>query len=135
MRDLIVTGNKWWSERNPDYKNDTIIVQGRFDSVFDTIIESNVADAVWNVKSTRATASVTVKAGVDRAVVGFGESLLFPDANIAEAFCSVQTQGYLGHSLAPLQGLSVTVFFSRQAAAETVVTCTVDQSTRTHPGH
>ena len=72
------------------------------------------------------------------AAVDFSPALLFPGIGIKEVFCSVQSEDglYIGHSIGtlPANSLEVRVVLSRNATSA-VVTCTVDQSTRTHAAH
>lgn len=74
-----------------------------------------------------------------KAAIDFSRALLFPGVGIKEVLCSVQQSEegpYVGHSIGPLleESLEVSVVLSRNVTSA-VVTCTVDQSTRTHAAH
>jgi len=136
---LVVTGNRWWSERNKQFANDTIVVNGMINAVTDTVIESNTADSILHVTSTRATLTKDLPVGADQIVLDFSDHLLF-NTPIHEAYCSINAEEYIGHVVNMRQkkpiDRSITVLLSRAAQKKGgQVTCTVDQSQRTQPGH
>merc|ERR1712039_894794 len=130
VQSMVVSNNRWSSEGK--YTNDTIILDGKFTSVDDTVIEGNVADSKWHVKSTRATKTA---AGNNSTLVtiDFTDDLLF-DLAITEISCTVQAWQFTDHVVHPPTNKKVTVVLSKPLASGKV-TCSVDQSTRTHAAH
>jgi len=75
--------------------------------------------------------------GAQSVLIDFTEYLLF-DTPIQEAFCSINAGEFVGHTVDLQQkpNRSITVVLSHALQSKVgQVTCTVDQSQRTQPGH
>lgn len=128
----LTVANNWWSSEMK-YVNETIVLNGKFDWIHDTFMEGNSIDSKWIAKSTRATRTANITAGETKIALDFSPDLLF-DVPIQEAFCSVQASEYVGHVIHPLVSRVVTVELSKSVPGGKV-TCSVDQSKRTHAAH
>jgi len=128
---LTVSNNNWNDQGK--YRNDSIILDGRFNFVQDTIIENNVIMSQWEAKSTRATRTIVIPSNITQVELNFSNDLLF-DHPIQEAFCSVQASEIVGHVIHPLVSKIVSVELSK-AISSGKVTCSVDQSLRRHGAH
>lgn len=131
VQHLAVTSNRWSSEGK--YTNATIVVNGNFTGgVEDTVIEDNVADSMWAAKSTRATRTATLQKNASEVTFDFTNDLLF-DTKITEVSCSIQAWSFVDHYVQPPSDRKVVVHLSKAISGK--VTCTVDQSSRTHGAH
>lgn len=130
MQNLVVSNNRWSSEQK--YTNDTIVLDGNFTGVEDTVIEGNVADSMWSAKSTRATKTVPVNNSTS-VTLDFTDDLLFNLA-ITEVSCTVQAWQFVDHVVHPPTDQKLTVVLSKPLSKGKVM-CSVDQSTRTHAAH
>lgn len=140
VSNLVVSNNRWFSEGK--FTNDTIVLneaQGKFVAVLDSYIESNAADSKWQVKGTHATRSAPVPPGATNVSLSFAGDLLFPTLAIAEARCSLQAWTPVAHAIRPpaaAQPTEIQVLFAAPVEGkDAVITCTVDQSVRTHAAH
>jgi hypothetical protein len=137
VTDLVVSNNRFASEG--EYSNDTVIIDGVFTEVTDTIFDGNVADALWNVRSTRATKTVPIAAEATVARLDFNDTLLFPLVPIQSVRCDLQATAPVAMVTHPVPDtsdpLGVTVHLSGGPGSSSSVTCTVDQSKRIHAGH
>eukprot|EP00466_Bigelowiella_natans_P002818 jgi/Bigna1/130472/aug1.11_g5180 len=144
-KSVIVEGNLFLARANlvvQASKSKTVsglVVTGMINAVTDTVIESNTADSILHVTSTRATLTKDLPVGADQIVLDFSDHLLF-NTPIHEAYCSINAEEYIGHVVNMRQkkpiDRSITVLLSRAAQKKGgQVTCTVDQSQRTQPGH
>lgn len=89
---------------------------------------------MWHVKSTRATLTKTIEAGAKSISIDFSDALLFPEAHIQEASCTFYGTSPTGYAVDTSAVGTLGVTFSSMGA-QTNITCTVDQSKRTQPGH
>eukprot|EP00948_MAST-09A_sp_MAST-9A-sp1_P002833 g2833.t1 len=129
---LVVSNNRWASESK--YKNASIIVNGNFIDVQDTVIESNAADSLWLKKGTRGTQTVSINEG-DKAILDFSKDLVFPAQDIQEVYCSIRASEFVGWVVKSVEKQKVTILLSKQVYGQTDITCTVDQSKRTANAH
>jgi hypothetical protein len=127
ITELQITGN-WF-----DASNKTIIVQGPYPiaSVFESVIENNVAVQKIDKASTRATMScLTTKES--SCTMDFSTVLVFPAAAITEARCFLQSPEPIAFTT---QIDHQSVIVTADTAFTGVFLCDVDQSTRWHPAH
>eukprot|EP00730_Choanoeca_flexa_P016878 TRINITY_DN8057_c0_g1_i1.p2 TRINITY_DN8057_c0_g1~~TRINITY_DN8057_c0_g1_i1.p2 ORF type:complete len:190 (+),score=29.64 TRINITY_DN8057_c0_g1_i1:902-1471(+) len=137
IHDVVIANNRWSSESK--FRNESIVVSGSFTNVTDVIIENNIADSFWHVKSTRATRSVTVNPSQTIVSLDYSNDLLFPAVAIQLARCDLETAP--GAPVVPVstspvakdQPLKLNVNLGGATTGR--VTCTVDQNFRIHAGH
>jgi hypothetical protein len=137
IHDVAIVNNRWSSESK--YSNATIIAQGDFTKVLNVVIENNIADIKWDVKSTRATKTMPVNQSQSTLTFDYSDTLLFVQAPIQSARCDLETSA--GQ---PVVALSTSIVDANRpmelvvnmaASTQGRVTCTVDQSQRIHAGH
>ena len=135
VTDLVVTNNRWDSEDK--YQNDTIIVEGDFKSVMDTVIENNAADSMWSVKGTRSTRTVDIPQNSTLVSIDYSDDLVFPGLPIQEVSCTVRAREAVAHSVRMVDEdypHSIAVALSAPVS-KGKLSCTVDQSLRSHGAH
>lgn len=137
VQGLVVTNNRFFSEGK--YTNDTVVIDGEFTDVTNTVFEDNAADDMWNVRSTRGTKMAPIPQGSTSVRLDFNDTLAFPGVPIQSVRCDLQGTHPVAMVTSPVPDLSdplaVTVSLGGDAGATASVTCTVDQSRRIHAGH
>jgi hypothetical protein len=127
VSELQITGN-WFHSTNT-----TILVEGPFPftSLYESVIENNVADSGIVKTSTRATMACW-PSGEASCTMDFKNALAFPSIDIAEARCFVQSDTPVAFSWT-IAAQSLTVTATNHFTGK--VMCDVDQSTRWHAAH